>query len=302
MGLTRQDKAKGSAAKPRWGLVPHGVLQLPNAGAWQSYWRDPYHLLLTIPWVGFILLIVLGYGALNALFALAYLAGGDGIARAHPGSFWDAFFFSVQTLASIGYGAMYPQTFYANTVVTFEALAGLLGFAVVTGLVFARFSQANAHVLFSRFAVVTPYNGIPALMFRTANQRGNHVVEAQMRVYLLRDEVSLEGQMMRRLYPLRLLRSETPSFPLTWTAIHPIDLESPLRGQTAESLAQLKAQIVVSLSGIDETVTQAVHARHVYQSQEILWNYQLIDIIHETKCGEHYIDFTHFHDVVSIEP
>ena len=171
----------------------------------------------------------------------------------------------------------------------------------MTGLVFARFSQADAHVLFSRFAVVTPYDGVPALMFRTANQRGNHVAEAQMRVYLLRDEISLEGQMMRRLYPLRLLRSETPSFTLTWTAIHPIDLESPLRDQTLESLTKLKAQIVVSLSGIDETVTQAVHARHVYQSQDILWNYQLVDIIHETKSGEHYIDFTHFHDVVSIE-
>ena len=128
MNLTRQVKAKGSVLQHRRGLAPHGVFQFSNAGAWQSYWQYPYHLLLTIPWAGFILLIVLGYGALNALFALAYLAGGDGIARAHPGSFWDAFFFSVQTLASIGYGAMYPQTFYANTVITFESLAGLLGF------------------------------------------------------------------------------------------------------------------------------------------------------------------------------
>jgi inward rectifier potassium channel len=283
-------------------LVPKGVLQLPNSGVWHSYWSDPYHMLLTIPWSGFLLLIVLVYGMLNALFALAYLAGGDGIANAQPGSFWDAFFFSVQTLASIGYGALYPQTLYANAVVTIEALVGLLGFAVVTGLAFARFSQSTARVLFSRVAVVTRYNGMPTLMFRTANQRGNQIVEAQMRVYLLRDEISLEGQFMRRLYPLRLLRSQSPSFALTWTAIHPIDADSPLQGQTAESLVQLKAQIVVSLSGIDETVTQAVHARHLYQAQEILWNYQLVDIIHETKCREHYIDFTHFHDVVPIEP
>jgi inward rectifier potassium channel len=283
-------------------LVPKGVLQLPNSGVWHSYWSDPYHMLLTIPWSGFLLLIVLVYGMLNALFALAYLAGGNSIANAQTGSFWDAFFFSVQTLASIGYGALYPQTLYANAVVTIEALVGLLGFAVVTGLAFARFSQSTARVLFSRFAVVTHYNGIPTLMFRTANQRGNQIVEAQMRVYLLQDEISLEGQFMRRLYPLHLLRSQSPSFALTWTAIHPIDAESPLQGQTAESLAQLKAQIVVSLSGIDETVTQAVHARHLYQVHEILWNYQLVDIIHETKCGEHYIDFTHFHDVVPVEP
>jgi len=297
-----QIRPKRQLKKQQHWLVPKGVLQLPNSGVWHSYWSDPYHMLLTIPWSGFLLLIVLVYGMLNALFALAYLAGGNGIANAQTGSFWDAFFFSVQTLASIGYGALYPQTLYANAVVTIEALVGLLGFAVVTGLAFARFSQSTARILFSRFAVVTRYNGMSTLMFRTANQRGNQIVEAQMRAYLLRDEISLEGQFMRRLYPLRLLRSQTPSFALTWTAIHPIDTESPLQGQTADSLVQLKAQIVVSLGGIDETVTQAVHARHLYQAQEILWNYQLVDIIHETKCGEHYIDFNHFHDVVSIEP
>lgn len=289
---------RGQAPYSRRTLVPRGVLQLPNAGAWHSYWRDPYHLLLTIPWPGFFLLMVLVYGVLNALFALAYLVGGDGIAQAQPGSFWDAFFFSVQTLASIGYGEMYPQTTYANVVVTVEALVGLLELAIVTGLVFTRFSQPTARILFSRVAVITPYNGVLALMFRTANQRGNSVIEAQMRVYLLKDEVSLEGQAMRRLYPLRLLRSQTPSFPLTWTAIHPIDSDSPLWGQTAASLVQLQAQIVASLSGIDETVTQAVHTRHVYQAHEILWNHHFVDIIHATEAGERYIDFSQFHDVI----
>lgn len=294
-------RRKRKLPKQQYGLIPKGILHLPNAGVWHSYWRDPYHLLLTLPWSGFLLFIVLIYGTLNTLFALLYLAGGDGIAHAQPGDFWDAFFFSVQTLASIGYGNLYPQTFYANAVVTVEALVELLGFALVAGLAFARFSQSTAHVIFSRFAVVTAYNNIPALMFRTANQRGNQIVEAQMRVYLLRDEVSLEGQFMRRLYPLRLLRSETPSFALTWTAIHPIDTESPLQNQTTESLSQLKAQIVISLSGIDETVAQAVHARHIYQTQEILWNYRLVDIIHETTGGEPYINFAHFHEVLPLE-
>jgi inward rectifier potassium channel len=299
--MTMRLRRKRQLPKQQYGLIPKGILHLPNTGVWHSYWRDPYHLLLTLPWPGFLLFIVLMYGTLNTLFALVYLAGGDGIAHAQPGDFWDAFFFSVQTLASIGYGNLYPQTFYANTVVTVEALVELLGFAVVTGLAFARFSQSTAHVVFSHFAVVAPYNGVPTLMFRTANQRGNQIVEAQMRVYLLRDEVSLEGQFMRRLYPLRLLRSQTPSFALTWTAIHPIDSESPLQNQTTESLTQLKAQIVISLSGIDETVAQAVHARHIYQVQEILWNYRLSDIIHETKTGEPYMNFSHFHEVVPLE-
>lgn len=294
-------RRKRQLPKQQYGLVSRGILHLPNAGVWYSYWRDPYHLLLTIPWSGFLVFIVLLYIIFNALFALVYLAGGNSIANAQPGEFWDAFFFSVQTLASIGYGNLYPQTFYANTVVTVEALVELLGFALVTGLVFARFSQSTAHVVFSDFAVVTPYNGVPTLMFRTANQRRNQIVEAQMRVYLLRDEVSPEGQFMRRLYPLRLLRSQTPSFALTWTAIHPIDSKSPLQNQTTESLVQLKAQIVISLSGIDETVAQAVHTQYIYQAQEILWNYRLSDIIHETKTGEHYINFAHFHEVVPLE-
>lgn len=299
--MTMRLRRKRQLPKQQYGLVPRGILHLPNAGVWHSYWRDPYHLLLTIPWSGFLVFVVLLYGILNALFALFYLAGGNSVANAQPGDFWDAFFFSVQTLASIGYGNLYPQTFYANTVVTVEALVELLGFALVTGLAFARFSQSTAHVVFSHFAVVAPYNGVPTLMFRTANQRGNQIVEAQMRVYLLRDEVSLEGQFMRRLYPLRLLRSQTPSFALTWTAIHPIDSESPLQNQTTESLTQLKAQIVISLSGIDETVAQAVHARHIYQVQEILWNYRLSDIIHETKTGEPYMNFSHFHEVVPLK-
>ncbi len=285
----------------QYGLVPKGVFQLPNSGVWHSYWRDPYHLLLTIPWAGFLFCIMFMYVILNTFFALAYLAGGDGIGNAQPGNFWDAFFFSVQTLASIGYGVLYPQTFYTNAIVTVEAFVELLGFALVTGLAFARFSQSNARVAFSRFAVITPYNDVPTLMFRTANQRGNQIVEAQMRAYLLRNEVSLEGQFMRRLYPLRLLRSQTPSFSLSWTAIHPIDSESPLRNQTMESLAQLNSQIVISLSGIDETVAQAVHARHLYQPQEILWNYKLVDIIHETESGDHYINISSFHEVVALE-
>ncbi|MGQ9871664.1 ion channel [Leptodesmis sp.] len=147
-------------------------MQLPNSGVWHSYWSDPYHMLLTIPWLGFLLLIVLVYGMLNALFALIYLAERNSIANAQPGSFWDAFFFSVQTLASIGYGVLYPQTFYANTIATIEALVGLLGFAVVTGLAFARFSRSTARVLFSRFAVVTHYNGVPCRKSSTgANRR-----------------------------------------------------------------------------------------------------------------------------------
>ncbi len=272
----------------------------PEIRAWHSYWRDPYHLLLTVRWPVFLLLIALAYVGINALFALAYLIGGDNIANARPGSFADSFFFSVQTFASIGYGAMTPKTFYANILVTFEAWVELLSLAVITGLAFARFSKPTARVLFSNVAVIMPYQGIPTLMFRAANERRNQVLEAQMLVYLMMDEISEEGHRMRRIYDLNLTRKRTPSFLLTWTAMHPIDEQSPLYGISQESLQKGQATFVVSLSGIDETVNQTIYARYTYAAQDIRANYRFVDIFHETPDGHREIDYTKFHNVVPI--
>ncbi|MBD1923436.1 ATP-sensitive inward rectifier potassium channel 10 [Microcoleus sp. FACHB-831] len=264
------------------------------------YWGDLYHLLLTLPWPGLLALIVLLYVSSNAIFALLYLAGGDCIQNARPGSFWDAFFFSVQTLATIGYGAMYPRTFYANIVVTIEALGGLLGVAMVTGLAFARFSRPTARVLFSKVAVIPPYDGVPTLMFRTANQRGNQIVEAQMRVTLVRNEVTQEGEFMRRLHDLTLVRSQTSIFEETWTVMHRIDDRSPLYGATPASLAESEAVIVVALTGLDKTVSQTIHARHSFFAQEILFNMRFVDIFSKTPDGDRCIDYTRFHDVTPV--
>ena len=276
----------------------NGRYKVSGLGVWYTYWRDPYHLLLTLPWPGFLLLMVGFYGVINTLFAWAYLAGGDCIANAQPGSFVDAFFFSVQTLAAIGYGAMYPTTTYANAIVAIEALTSIIGIALMTGLVFARFSQSTARVIFSHVAVIMSYDGIPTLMFRTANQRRNQILEAKLRLYLLRDEVSVEGEFMRRVYPLRLLRDHTPAFTLTWTAMHPIDENSPLSGATPHSLEATKATFVASLTGIDDTVSQSMHARHSYAAREVLWNRRFVDIIHKAADGHRYVDYAHFHDVV----
>ncbi len=277
--------------------VRGGEFHLVGVGAWYSYWRDPYHLMLTIPWVGFLGIIVLFYIIVNSLFALAYLAGGDCIQNAATGSFLDAFFFSVQTLATIGYGSMYPKTPYANTVVMVEAMASLVGIALLTGLAFARFSRPTARVLFSRVAVVTMHEGCPTLIFRTANQRRNQILEAQMRVYLMRDEVTVEGQYIRRIYDLELLRNHSPSFTLTWSIMHKINQSSPLYNFTKESLTQTRSTIVVSLSGIDETVSQVLHARYNYLPRDIICNSRFVDIIHHTEEGHRYIEYKHFHNV-----
>ncbi len=260
-------------------------------------WGDLYHQLLTISWPLFLALIGLAYTATNALFALAYLADPHGIVNARPGSFGDAFFFSVQTMATIGYGVMTPLTTYANTLAVIEALTGLLGFAVVAGLVFTRFSHPTARVLFSRIAVVCPFNGVPTLMFRMANQRHNRILEARVRVTLLKDEVSLEGETMRRFHDLRLIRSQTPALALTWTVMHPIDQRSCLAGVAADELNKADAEILVTLTGLDETVSQIVHARYSYFPGNLSWNKRFVDIIGPAENGERYIDYTRFHDV-----
>lgn len=263
-------------------------------------WRDPYHWILTINWFTFFGLTALSYVATNTVFALLYLAGGDAIKNARPGSFLDAFFFSVQTMATIGYGAMYPQTDYANLLVSIEALFGLLGVAMATGLTLARFSRPTARVLFSRVAVIAPFNGVPTLMFRAANERSNQILEAQMGVSLLRDEITMEGEYTRRLYDLKLVRNQSRSFALSWTVMHQIDESSPLYGETPESLAQTQTDMVVTLTGLDETVSQTVHARHYYLTEEILWNRRFVDIILRNPDGWRDVDYTRFHDVTPI--
>ncbi|HLO83906.1 MAG TPA: ion channel [Nostocaceae cyanobacterium] len=281
--------------------INNGDFEIAGMGAWYYYLRDPYHLLLTLPWSGFFFLICIFYLAINSLFACLYLLGGDCIANAQSGSFADAFFFSVQTLASIGYGAMYPKTTYANIIVTIEAIVGVVGIALMTGLAFARFSRPTARVMFSHQAVITSYEGLPTLMFRTANQRRNIIIEAQMRVYLMRDEISTEGHFMRRIHDLKLIRNQTPSFMLSWSVMHVIDETSPLYGMTPESLAKTNSLLLVSLTGLDETVAQIVHARKTYTSNQILWNAQFVDIMHHTPDGHRYVDYKHFHDVLPLE-
>ena len=279
-----------------------GRFQVEGIGDWQSYLRDPYHLFLTIPWSLFLGVIVMFYGAINTFFAFLYLMGPEGsIANSAPNSFWDMFFFSVQTLDSIGYGAMYPTTGYANAIVTIEAMIGLVGIAVITGLAFARFSNPTARVRFTKNAVIMPYNNMPTLMFRTANERKNYILEANLKVYFLRDEISAEGHALRRFYELELVRDNTPSFSLSWTVMHAISPDSPLFNETQESLVNTNAAMIVSLSGIDETASHVVHARHIYSAQDLKFNFRFIDIFHQTPKGDRYIDYRDFDRVIPVD-
>ena len=262
---------------------------------------DLYHHLLTASWPALIAIIAGAFVVANLLFATGYYLDG-GIENARSGSFLDMFFFSVQTMATIGYGKMEPASLISNVLVSIEALCGLLGLAVVTGLVFSKFSRPTARVRFSRYAIVAPRDGVPSLMFRMANLRANRIVEGEIHVVLARQEETLEGDSVRRFYDLTMSRSRSSLFMLTWTAIHPLVKNSPLHGQTRESLARCDGEIIVSLTGLDETFSQTVHARHTYGFYDIQWGVRFVDVMKRQPDGEFVIDYTHFDDIEPLLP
>lgn len=291
-----QDRAKSRVVNR------YGSFKVLRKGISYSPWRyDPYHALLTISWGRFVALITVGYFIANAIFAVLYLAGGDGIANARPGNFLDAFFFSVQTMASIGYGAMYPKTAYANFLVTIESIIGLLILTMASGIMFARFSLPKARVIFSKVILITTHNGLPTLMLRVANKRENWILEAQVRLTVVRNELTKEGSFMRRFYDVPLLRSDSPLFALSWSVMHTIDESSPLYGITQQKMIEDEMEILVIFTGIDETVSQTIHARHSYIPDETIWNARFVDILTRTSEGKRCIDYSKFHDFVSIQ-
>jgi inward rectifier potassium channel len=258
---------------------------------------DLYHRLLTVPWSGFFALLTVAYGAFNSAFALLYLLQSGSIANT-SGDFADAFFFSVQTMATIGYGEMHPATLYANIVVSIEVLLGLSAFALATGVIFARVSRPTARVLFSNVAVITLHDGLTTLMFRAANQRANRILEAQVTLTYARDEVTAEGQELRRWHDLRVERARSPLFSLSWSVMHVIDDESPLSGATPDSLAAEGGELIVTIVGLDETLAQTIHARHLYRTREILFGRHFADILTRGEDGEATVDYRRFHDTV----
>ena len=237
----------------------------------------------------------------NAVFAIPYWLAEGSVANARPGSYEDAFFFSVQTMATIGYGGMAPATRLAHVVVTIESVVGILSTALITGATFAKFARPTARVLFCEKAVVSPRAGVPHLMFRMANFRHNQIVEAQLRVMLLVDEITPEGDRIRRPHELKLVRDRTALFFLSFQAMHLIDETSPFFGPAA--IERLKGQggaLMLTLNGLDETIGQSVHARCQYALDDIVWNARFADVISVDPDGTREIDYTKFHEVIPI--
>ena len=260
--------------------------------------RDFYHALLRRPWWVTIAAISGAFLCANAVFAVAYMLAG-GIAHVGPRLFLDDFFFSVQTMGTIGYGAMYPESAAANLVVVAESITSLTLTALATGLVFAKFSRSTARLVFTREAVISPVDGVPTLMFRISNQRGNRIVDAQIRSVLVRSEKTVEGKTFYRMLDLRLTRERALSLSRSWSVMHPIGRDSPLYGRTPEQVAAEETEIGVMVLGLDETSMQPVQASHQYFSRQLLWGARHADILSEAEDGNLILDLNKFHDTES---
>jgi inward rectifier potassium channel len=257
-------------------LNPDGSFNVVREGLGWLTSLSLYHAVLTMSWPAFLGLLTVSYLAVNALFALAFMLLGphalmlqNGVVSS--GTFLNAFFFSVQTFATIGYGEIIPIGVPANLLVTVESLVGLLGVALATGIIFARFSRPNARLMFSRNAIIGPYRDGVALMFRVTNARSSQIIELECQLLLTRfDRDNPSGA--RSYQALALERTKVAFFPLAWTIVHPITAESPLFGETSESLNATDAELLVLFRGIDDTASQQVHSRTSYLARDVVWN------------------------------
>ncbi len=258
--------------------------------------RDLYFYFMEGGWTRVLIVFAFLFVISNVFFAALFTLVPGCIDGARPSSFGDAFFFSVQTMSTIGYGAMSPTTAYGHAIVTIEAAAGMFGVALATGLLFAKASRARASVLFSNRCVITHLHGKPTLVLRVGNARGNDVVDATVSVTVLMDELSVEGHHLRRVRDLKLERSRTPIFVLSWVVMHVLNDNSPLRDVDWSDPPPLT--IIVTITGHDGTYNDTIYARHLYDQNHIVANHHFVDVISELEDGRMMIDYSKFHDVI----
>ena len=299
--MSEPAKPAPTAPGPRPGPLPQRGRLAIVKGQDLSRYTDFYHFVLRLPWWAFFLGLAAVFAGTNVVFAFFYVADPGGIVHARPGSFWDAFIFSAQTIGSINYSVMVPKSTYVNTLVIIEAFVGILMIALFTGIIFARFSRPFARVVFSKVAVIAPFDGVPTLMFRAANQRGNQVLDAAINVTLARQHQTREGMAFRRFEELKLVRARTSLFSLSWTIMHAIDETSPLYGVTQEQMIDKQMEIVALLSGADATMAETIYARYSYGPDEIVRGHRFVDVLSLTPKGQRVVDLTRFHDTCPID-
>ena len=283
-----------SSSNTRARMFRIGDRQVLTRGLSVTFWGDFYHNCMIVSWPVFFAGYLAFFLSSNCVFAILYLMGTDPIANARPWSL-DLFFFSIETLATVGYGDMHPQSTYAHVIATVEIFFGLSMLAVVTGLVFQRFARPRARILFAQKLLMTQHEGKPTFMVRMANERHNAISNATAKLWYLRAEVSAEGQHYRRFHTLRLDREQSPIFSLSWTLFHVIDEQSLLWNMTAADFEAVDASFLLTVTGHDETSGQDVHVRQAYTYQDIVWNHRYLDILGPNEAGVLELDYTRFH-------
>ena len=262
--------------------------------------RDTYHLILTLSWPGFAGVVFGIYLLINVAFAALYMLNPHAIAEMAPGSFSDAFFFSVETLATVGYGHMYPETFYGHLIAMLEIMVGMFGLAVITGLIFVRFSRPTARLHFSNVAVIAPFDGVPTLMIRVANLRHQAMVEPEFRMIVNRDTITAEGDDVRRFRLLKLEFEHLIAFPAVLTVRHRIDEKSPLFGMTPEDFQKQDVRIVASIVGVDTVIVAPVQSLRDYNYDQIEWNRRFVEIYAENEEGDWTVDYARIDETEDI--
>jgi inward rectifier potassium channel len=282
-------------------VVRFGAREIETRGLADGFWTDLYHRSMTVYWPVFFGIAAAIFVMLNAVFAFFYYLGNRPIANVSDDLPLSLFYFSIETLATVGYGDMHPQSNYGHLVATVEIFTGMCFLAVMTGLIFARFSRPRARFVFARHPVVTAHQGQSTLMIRVANARNNTISQATARLWLFRVETTVEGHQLRRYHELLLDRREHPMFSLSWTIFHAIDETSPLYRMTAHELGAIDAALVLNVGGVDDSSAQQLYARQLYSHHDIKWKYRYRDITSTSATGRLLIDYGVFHDVVAEE-
>ena len=288
--MSERSARRKAARKVRFGGRDFLARGLPA-----NFWGDLYHTSLTISWLRFFAFAALAFLTINTFYAALYFLGQEPIANARPDSFRDLFYFSIETLATVGYGDMHPQTDYAHLLATVEIFTGLSFLSIMTGLVFTRFSRPRARVLFAEHALITEHDGQKVWTVRIANVRLNAITDATARVWMARTQETRESGTFRSFTELPLLRSESPLFALSWSLFHVIDAASPLNLQERPDLEALEATFVVTLRGHDESLAQNISARRTYRLEDLRWDHRYDDILALDEAGKLTIDYGKFH-------
>ena len=276
-----------------------GSYEVKKKGVSRFDLRDPYHLAVTLTWPQFLAALLAIYFIVNLIFASLFWLNPGAVANARPHNFGDMFFFSIETLATVGYGEMYPKTLYGHVIASAEIVCGLGFTAIVTGLTFVRFSRPRAKLVFAANPVVAMYDGKPTLMVRVGNGRVAVLLDAVAKLNVLLTVTSAEGARFRRVQELRLERSHLPAFPLTWTLMHVLDERSPLHGYDAARFAVADARLFLTLEARDPTLAAIVHALRNYAPDDIQFGMRYADAVTLAEDGTPIADLT---QIGALEP